>query len=81
MNHTLKSKERATVLSFWLVLLAVFAYPIAPAAVIADIILSAVFIAVFIVFKHRENIKRLLAGKENKFSLKKKDKFVKSEKE
>jgi len=37
--------------------------------------------AAFVIWLHRENIKRLLAGKENKFSLKKKDKFVKSEKE
>jgi len=38
----------------------------------APIILSAVFIAVFIVFKHRENIKRLQMGNENKFYLKNK---------
>lgn len=37
--------------------------------------------AAFVVWLHRENIKRLLAGKENKFSLKKKDKFIKEEKE
>ncbi|MBQ8249027.1 MAG: glycerol-3-phosphate 1-O-acyltransferase PlsY [Clostridia bacterium] len=37
--------------------------------------------AVLVVWLHRENIKRLMEGKENKFSLKKKDKFVKSEKE
>ena len=37
--------------------------------------------ALFVVWLHRENIKRLLSGKENKFSLKKKDKFVKAEKE
>ena len=37
--------------------------------------------AVLVVWLHRENIKRLWEGKENKFSLKKKDKFVKAEKE
>ena len=37
--------------------------------------------AVFVIWLHRENIKRLLDGKENKFSLKKKDKFIKEEKE
>ena len=37
--------------------------------------------AAFVVWLHRENIKRLLAGKENKFSLKKTNKFVKAEKE
>ena len=37
--------------------------------------------AALVVWLHRENIKRLLEGKENKFSLKKKDKFVKAEKE
>ncbi len=37
--------------------------------------------AAFVIWLHRENIKRLLAGKENKFSLKKKDKFIKAEKE
>ncbi len=33
-----------------------------------------------VIWLHRENIKRLWAGKENKFSLKKKDKFLKDEK-
>lgn len=37
--------------------------------------------AVFVVWLHRENIKRLMSGTENKFSLKKKDKFIKGEKE
>ncbi len=32
-----------------------------------------------VIWLHRENIKRLLRGKENKFSLKKKDKFKKDE--
>ncbi len=36
--------------------------------------------AVFVVWLHRENIKRLMSGTENKFSLKKKDKFLKEEK-
>lgn len=35
---------------------------------------------VFVIWLHRENIKRLMKGKENKFSLKKKDKFLKEEK-
>ena len=35
---------------------------------------------VFVVWLHRENIKRLMSGTENKFSLKKKDKFIKGEK-
>ncbi len=34
-----------------------------------------------VVWLHRENIKRLMSGTENKFSLKKKDKFIKGEKE
>ena len=34
-----------------------------------------------VIWLHRENLKRLWTGKENKFSLKKKDKFVKEEKE
>ena len=33
-----------------------------------------------VIWLHRENLKRLWAGKENKFSLKKKDKFLKDEK-
>ena len=33
-----------------------------------------------VVWLHRENIKRLMSGTENKFSLKKKDKFIKGEK-
>ncbi len=33
-----------------------------------------------VIWLHRENIKRLMTGKENKFSLKKKDKFIKDEK-
>jgi len=37
--------------------------------------------AAFVIWLHRENIKRLMEGKENKFSLKKKDKFIKEEKE
>ena len=36
--------------------------------------LSAFFIAALVVFMHRENIKRLLEGKESKFSFKKTDK-------
>ena len=36
--------------------------------------LSAVMIGAFVVFMHRENIKRLLEGKESKVSFKKKDK-------
>ncbi len=36
---------------------------------------------VLVIWLHRENIKRLMDGKENKFSLKKKDKFVKAERE
>ncbi|MBQ8509768.1 MAG: glycerol-3-phosphate acyltransferase [Clostridia bacterium] len=36
--------------------------------------------AVLVIWLHRENIKRLMEGKENKFSLKKKDKFKKDEK-
>lgn len=35
--------------------------------------------AVLVIWLHRENIKRLWNGKENKFSLKKKDKFLKDE--
>ncbi len=35
--------------------------------------------AAFVIWLHRENIKRLMKGKENKFSLKKKDKFLKEE--
>ncbi len=35
---------------------------------------------VLVVWLHRENIKRLMSGTENKFSLKKKDKFIKDEK-
>ena len=41
----------------------------------------SVVMAVLVVFMHRENLKRLWTGKENKFSLTKKDKFVKEEKE
>ncbi|MGN1128044.1 MAG: glycerol-3-phosphate 1-O-acyltransferase PlsY [Candidatus Flemingiibacterium sp.] len=33
--------------------------------------------AALVIWLHRENIKRLMQGKENKFSLKKKDKFLK----
>ena len=36
--------------------------------------------AALVIWLHRENIKRLMQGKENKFSLKKKDKFLKDEK-
>ena len=36
---------------------------------------------ILVIWLHRENIKRLMEGKENKFSLKKKDKFVKAERE
>ncbi len=36
---------------------------------------------IFVVWMHRENIKRLMNGTENKFSLKKKDRFRKDEKE
>lgn len=36
---------------------------------------------ILVIWLHRENIKRLMDGKENKFSLKKKDKFVKAERE
>lgn len=36
--------------------------------------LSAIMIGAFVVFMHRENIKRLLEGKESKVSFKKKDK-------
>ena len=36
--------------------------------------LIATLVAVLIVFMHRENIKRLLAGKENKLSFRKKAK-------
>lgn len=35
--------------------------------------------AAFVIWQHRENIKRLMKGKENKFSLKKKDKFLKED--
>ena len=38
------------------------------------ITLSAFFIGAMVVFMHRENIKRLMAGKESKFSFKKTDK-------
>ena len=41
--------------------------------------LIAFVVAILIVYMHRENIKRLLAGKENKISFKKKDKAVSSE--
>jgi glycerol-3-phosphate acyltransferase PlsY len=37
--------------------------------------------AIFVIWLHRENIKRLMSGTENKFSLKKKDKFIKEEKD
>lgn len=37
--------------------------------------------ALLVIWLHRENLKRLWNGTENKFSLKKKDKFVKDEKE
>ncbi len=40
----------------------------------AVMILVAVFIAAFITFKHRENIKRIMAGNENKFYLSSKHK-------
>ncbi len=36
---------------------------------------------VLVIWLHRENIKRLWNGTENKFSLKKKDKFIKGEKD
>ena len=36
--------------------------------------LIAFIVAVLIVYMHRENIKRLFAGKENKISFKKKEK-------
>jgi len=37
--------------------------------------------ALLVIWLHRENLKRLWTGTENKFSLKKKDKFIKEEKE
>jgi len=36
--------------------------------------------AALVIWLHRENIKRLMAGKENKLSFKKKDKFIKDSK-
>lgn len=41
--------------------------------------LAALIIGALVVFMHRENIKRLLAGKESKFSFKKTDKHAASE--
>lgn len=45
----------------------------------AWITLSAFFTGALVVFMHRENIKRLLAGKESKFSFKKTDKHAAAE--
>ncbi|MCI8388700.1 MAG: glycerol-3-phosphate 1-O-acyltransferase PlsY [Clostridiales bacterium] len=42
--------------------------------------IASILNAVLVIWLHRENIKRLMEGKENKFSLKKKDKFLKDEK-
>ncbi len=43
------------------------------------ITLSALFTGALVVFMHRENIKRLLSGKESKFSFKKTDKHAATE--
>ena len=40
----------------------------------------AILSAIFVVFMHRENIKRIMAGKESKLSFSKKDKEAKEEK-
>lgn len=46
---------------------------------VRSIELIAIVVAALVVFMHRENIKRLLAGKENKLSFKKKEKEEASE--
>ena len=57
-------------------------YPLTHHGMSESIVAAVVSIlnAVFVVWRHRENIKRLMSGTENKFSLKKKDKFLKEEK-
>ena len=57
-------------------------YPLTHHGMSEGIVAAVVSIlnAVFVVWLHRENIKRLMSGTENKFSLKKKDKFLKEEK-
>ena len=42
--------------------------------------IASILNAVLVIWLHRENIKRLMEGKGNKFSLKKKDKFLKDDK-
>ncbi|MBQ8552069.1 MAG: glycerol-3-phosphate acyltransferase [Clostridia bacterium] len=46
----------------------------------AVVAIVSILNAVLVIWLHRENIKRLMSGTENKFSLKKKDKFVKDDK-
>ncbi len=46
----------------------------------AVVAIISILNAVLVIWLHRENLGRLLNGTENKFSLKKKDKFVKGEK-
>ena len=46
----------------------------------AVVAIVSILNTVLVVWLHRENIKRLMSGTENKFSLKKKDKFIKGEK-
>ncbi len=46
----------------------------------AVVAIVSVLNTLLVIWLHRENLKRLWTGKENKFSLKKKDKFIKDEK-
>ncbi len=46
----------------------------------AVVAIVSILNTLLVVWLHRENIKRLMSGTENKFSLKKKDKFIKGEK-
>ena len=46
----------------------------------AVVAIVSILNTLLVVWLHRENLKRLWSGTENKFSLKKKDKFVKEEK-
>ncbi len=57
-------------------------YPILNGGISEGAIVAIVSIlnAILVVWLHRENIGRLMSGTENKFSLKKKDKFIKDEK-
>jgi len=68
ISHYVSVSSITASLSFPLVVVFLFDQKSVP------LIVLAIFVALFVPFTHRSNIKRLLAGTESKFSFKKKSK-------